>query len=119
MSGLLLIVRRSLRHYALSSCITALSVALAAGLLMAVFSIQAQTYEAFTGGPIGFDAVFELRAGASCPPPHPPHRGEGVSFGKRRRLHIATPCPLVGRVGVGGPAPPHNPRQRTPKLSAS
>ncbi len=61
MSGLSLIVRRSLRHYALSTCITALSVALAAGLLMAVFSIQAQTYAAFTGGPIGFDAVLGAR----------------------------------------------------------
>jgi putative ABC transport system permease protein len=61
MSGLSLIVRRSLRHYALSTCITAFSVALAAGLLMAVFSIQAQTFAAFTGGPIGFDAVLGAR----------------------------------------------------------
>jgi putative ABC transport system permease protein len=55
------IVRRSLRQHALSSTITVLSVALAAGLTMAVFAIKTQTYEAFTGGPIGFDAVLGAR----------------------------------------------------------
>ena len=57
LSGLLLIVRRSLAQHALSTAITTLSVALAAGLSMAVFCVNDQTYEAFTGGPVGFDAV--------------------------------------------------------------
>jgi putative ABC transport system permease protein len=59
--SLLSIVRRSLRQHALSSVITVLSVALAAGLTMAVFAIKTQTYDAFTGGPIGFDAVLGAR----------------------------------------------------------
>ncbi|OGH62037.1 MAG: hypothetical protein A3G34_03405 [Candidatus Lindowbacteria bacterium RIFCSPLOWO2_12_FULL_62_27] len=56
-----LIVRRSLRQHAVSTLVTAASVALAVGLLMAVFSINAQTYRAFTGGPVGFDAVLGAR----------------------------------------------------------
>jgi putative ABC transport system permease protein len=59
--SLMAIVRRSLRQHALSSVITILSVALAAGLTMAVFAIKSQTYDAFTGGPIGFDAVLGAR----------------------------------------------------------
>lgn len=59
--GLLLIVRRSLRQHALSTAITVLSVALASGLAMAVFSIKNQTYEAFTGGAGGYDAVLGAR----------------------------------------------------------
>ena len=59
--GVALIVRRSLRQHALSTGVTLLATALAAGLVMAVFSIQAQTYEAFTGGPAGFDAVLGAR----------------------------------------------------------
>jgi putative ABC transport system permease protein len=59
--SLMSIVRRSLRQHALSSVITILSVALAAGLTMAVFAIKAQTYDAFTGGPVGFDAVLGAR----------------------------------------------------------
>jgi putative ABC transport system permease protein len=59
--GLLLIVRRSLRQHALSTSVTLLATALAAGLVMSVFSIQAQTYRAFTGGPAGFDAVLGAR----------------------------------------------------------
>jgi putative ABC transport system permease protein len=59
--SLMSIVRRSLRQHALSSAITVLSVALAAGLTMAVFAIRSQTYDAFTGGPIGFDAVLGAR----------------------------------------------------------
>jgi putative ABC transport system permease protein len=58
---LMSIVRRSLRQHALSSTVTILSVALAAGLTMAVFAIKSQTYDAFTGGPIGFDAVLGAR----------------------------------------------------------
>ena len=60
-SGLMLIVRRSLRQHVLSTCVTVISVALAAGLVMAVFAIRRQSYEAFTGGPVGFDAVLGAR----------------------------------------------------------
>jgi putative ABC transport system permease protein len=59
--GLLTIVRRSLRQHALSTLVTVLSVALASGLVMAVFAIKTQTYDAFTGGPVGFDAVLGAR----------------------------------------------------------
>jgi putative ABC transport system permease protein len=58
---LMSIVGRSLRQHALSSGITVGSVALAAGLTMAVFAIKNQTYQAFTGGPVGFDAVLGAR----------------------------------------------------------
>lgn len=64
MSGpgaLRLLVSRSLRQHALSTAITAGSVALAAGLVMAVFAIKSQTYDAFTGGANGFDAVLGAR----------------------------------------------------------
>lgn len=47
--------------HSLHSSITALSVSLASGLVMSVFSIKTQTHEAFTGGPIGFDAVLGAR----------------------------------------------------------
>lgn len=60
-SGILLIVRRSLRQHALSTCVTLLAAALASGLVMSVFAIQRQTYEAFTGGELGFDAVLGAR----------------------------------------------------------
>ncbi|MCK6475009.1 MAG: ABC transporter permease [Planctomycetes bacterium] len=59
--GLFLIVRRSLRQHALSTAITVCSVALASGLVMAVFAIGAQTKVAFTGAPAGFDAVLGAR----------------------------------------------------------
>ncbi len=59
--GLMLIVRRSLRQHALSTLVTVLAVALASGLVMAVFSIKNQTYDAFTGGNAGFDAVLGAR----------------------------------------------------------
>ncbi len=55
------LIRRSLRQHALATCITSLSVALATGLVMSVFAIQKQTVDAFTGGPIGFDAVLGAR----------------------------------------------------------
>lgn len=61
MRGLALLVRKSLRQHALSSAVTAVSVALATGLLMAVFALNTQTYLAFTGGPAGFDAVLGAR----------------------------------------------------------
>jgi putative ABC transport system permease protein len=59
--GLMALVRRSLRQHALSSTITVLSVGLAAGLTMSVFAINHQTYDAFTGGEVGFDAVLGAR----------------------------------------------------------
>jgi len=59
--ALRLLVTRSLRQHALSTAITAGSVALAAGLVMAVFAIKSQTYTAFTGGANGFDAVLGAR----------------------------------------------------------
>lgn len=59
--GLRLMVRRSLRQHALSTAITALSMGLGCGLVMAVFAVNDQTREAFTGGKIGFDAVLGAR----------------------------------------------------------
>ncbi len=58
---LLGMVRRSLRQHALSSTITIFSVALASGLMLAVFAVAAQSEAAFTGGAIGFDAVLGAR----------------------------------------------------------
>lgn len=58
---ILKIVRKSLRQHALSTVVTALAIALAAGLVMSVFVIQKQTYQAFTGGDSGFDAVLGAR----------------------------------------------------------
>lgn len=58
---LLKIVRKSLRQHIVSTVVTALAIALAAGLVMSVFAIQRQTYAAFTGGDIGFDAVLGAR----------------------------------------------------------
>ena len=57
----LLMVRRSLRQHALSSCVTVVSVALAAGLVMAVFAVTEQSRAAFAGGSQGFDAVLGAR----------------------------------------------------------
>ena len=59
--GLFFIVQRSLRQHALSTLITTLSIALGAGLVMAVIAIKSQSVSAFTGGPIGFDAVLGAR----------------------------------------------------------
>jgi putative ABC transport system permease protein len=61
LAGLVLLVRRSLRHHAFSTLVTILSVALASGLVMSVFAIQKQALDAFTGGPIGYDAVLGAR----------------------------------------------------------
>jgi len=58
---ILLIVRRSLRQHALATLITAFSIALGSGLVMAVFAIKTQSYQAFTGGQAGFDAVLGAR----------------------------------------------------------
>lgn len=59
--SLVSIVGRSIRQHALSTCITVLSVGLGAGLTMAVFVINHQTYRAFTEGDAGFDAVLGAR----------------------------------------------------------
>jgi len=56
-AGLLFLVRRSLRQHVLSTAITIGAVALASGLVMAVFAIESQTRRAFTGTEIGYDAV--------------------------------------------------------------
>jgi putative ABC transport system permease protein len=59
--GLMAMVRRSLRQHLLSTTVTVVSVGLAAGLTMSVFAINQQTYDAFTGGSPGFDAVLGAR----------------------------------------------------------
>jgi putative ABC transport system permease protein len=59
--GTFLIVRRSLAQHAVSTWITALSLALASGLVIALFSIQAQSRAAFTSGASAFDAVLGAR----------------------------------------------------------
>jgi putative ABC transport system permease protein len=56
-----LILRRSLRQHALSTIITALSISLAGGLLMSVWSVKDQARSAFTGVNGGFDAVLGAR----------------------------------------------------------
>jgi putative ABC transport system permease protein len=48
-------------QHALSTLVTLTSIALASGLVMAVFAIQRQSYAAFTGGAGGFDAVLGAR----------------------------------------------------------
>ena len=61
MRTILLIAKKSLVRHALSTSITAGSLALACGLVIGVFSIQQQAYEAFTTGAPGFDAVLGAR----------------------------------------------------------
>lgn len=58
---LLLIVFRSLRQHALSTAITALSIALAGGLLMSVWVVKTQSQATFTQVNTGFDAVLGAR----------------------------------------------------------
>jgi putative ABC transport system permease protein len=58
---LALIVLRSLRQHALSTTITALSIALAGGLLMSVWVVKAQSQKTFTQVNTGFDAVLGAR----------------------------------------------------------
>lgn len=59
---LLLIVRRSLRQHALATAITAVSLALAGGLMMAVWSLRAQARSTFEGTHGGWDAVLGARS---------------------------------------------------------
>ncbi len=56
-----LILRRSLRQHALSTTITALSIALAGGLLMSVWVVKEQSQRTFTQVNTGFDAVLGAR----------------------------------------------------------
>ncbi|MDP3069220.1 MAG: ABC transporter permease [Opitutaceae bacterium] len=58
---LLLLIRRSLRQHALSTVITAGSIALACGLLMCVWMVKTQSQAAFTQTTTGFDAVLGAR----------------------------------------------------------
>ena len=58
---LLLLVRRSLRQHALSTVVTALTVALAVGLLMSVWMVKRQAHDTFTGQAGGWDAVLGAR----------------------------------------------------------
>ena len=55
------IVLRSLRQHALSTTVTAASVALAGGLLMSVWVVKQQSQTTFTGVNAGFDAVLGAR----------------------------------------------------------
>ncbi|MBL9138471.1 MAG: ABC transporter permease [Verrucomicrobiales bacterium] len=56
-----LMVRKSLRQHLLSTWITAFSIALAGGLLMAVWVVKDQSQTAFAGVNAGFDAVLGAR----------------------------------------------------------
>ncbi|MDB6126772.1 MAG: hypothetical protein JWM35_668 [Verrucomicrobia bacterium] len=58
---LFLLIRRSLRQHLLSTVITALSIALAGGLLMSVWVVKAQSQATFTQVNTGFDAVLGAR----------------------------------------------------------
>ncbi|MET0262158.1 MAG: ABC transporter permease [Rariglobus sp.] len=58
---LVLIVFRSLRQHLLSTVVTALSVALAGGLLMAVWAVKTQAQATFAQTNTGFDAVLGAR----------------------------------------------------------
>src|SRR5882757_6695102 len=55
------IVFKSLRQHALSTCVTAFSIALAGGLLMSVWVVKQQSQATFTGVNAGFDAVLGAR----------------------------------------------------------
>lgn len=55
------LVAKSLRQHLFSSVITALSIALAGGLLMSVWTLSAQGQKTFTGVTSGFDAVLGAR----------------------------------------------------------
>ena len=56
-----LIVYRSLRQHALSTVVTASSIALACGLLLCVWMVKTQSQAAFTATNAGFDAVLGAR----------------------------------------------------------
>ena len=56
-----LIVWKSLRQHALSTAVTALSIALAAGLLMAVWTVKEQSRATFSSATGDFDGVLGAR----------------------------------------------------------
>jgi putative ABC transport system permease protein len=56
-----LIIYRSLRQHALSTFVTAASIALACGLLLCVWMVKTQSQSAFTQTTTGFDAVLGAR----------------------------------------------------------
>ncbi|MEY2408082.1 MAG: putative transport system permease protein [Verrucomicrobiota bacterium] len=56
------IVLKSLRQYALSTAVTATSMALASGLMMAIWMVKAQSERTFTQITGGFDAVLGARS---------------------------------------------------------
>jgi len=56
-----LLVRRSLRQHLLSTVVTALSLALAGGLLMSVWVVKRQARATFTGQTGAWDAVLGAR----------------------------------------------------------
>jgi len=56
-----LIVGKSLRQHLLSTLVTSISIALAGGLLMSVWSVKEQSQATFTGVNAGFDAVLGAR----------------------------------------------------------
>jgi putative ABC transport system permease protein len=56
-----LIIYRSLRQHALSTLVTAASIALASGLLMCVWTVKVQAGAAFASSTSGFDAVLGAR----------------------------------------------------------
>ena len=58
---ILFIVWRSLRQHALSTIVTALAIALAGGLLLAVWIVKTQAHTTFTRVNTGFDAVLGAR----------------------------------------------------------
>jgi putative ABC transport system permease protein len=57
----LMIARKSLRQHLFSTAITVVSVALASGLIMAVFAIESQSRQAFANPDVGYDAVLGAR----------------------------------------------------------
>lgn len=59
--AVILMIRRSLIQHAVAVGVTLLSVAVATGLVMAVFSLETQSRRAFTSGATGFDAVLGAR----------------------------------------------------------
>ena len=61
MSTLLLLVRLGLRQHELSTLVTALSVALAGGLLLSVWMIKSQSRAVFSRTDTGYDAVLGAR----------------------------------------------------------
>jgi putative ABC transport system permease protein len=57
-----LMIFKSLRQHRLATAITSVSIALAGGLLMTVWSIKSQATAAFAGSNAGFDAVLGARS---------------------------------------------------------